>query len=545
MSLLFLSLLLLLSLSLTSPKPLSHNKPPKPVSSQTQNQLILQACQATRTPDTCASSLTSPPSDPLPPNPTTADLISLSLSLPIRSLPAAQSMSQSILQSSQPSNLNKSNAARNCLELLSFSATRLNSTAQILQRGGDQIKTSRAYTSAALLYQYDCWSALKYVNDSQQVNATMSYLLSLIGFTSDSLSMLVALDRSGPDTSRWGPPKTERDGYFERTGSGGGLAEGGVPGDLVVDATVCKGGGCEYRTVQDAVDRAPVWGDRRFVIYIKAGVYDEIVRVPFERTNVVFLGEGMGKTVITGNLNVGMVGVSTYNTATVGVSGDGFMAKDLTIENTAGPDAHQAVAFRSDSDLSVIESVEFRGHQDTLYAHSLRQYYKSCLISGTVDFIFGNSASVFQNSTLLIRPRQLSPEKGETDAVTAQGRTDPAQSTGFVFLNCSIDGDDEFMGYFNAKPTIHKVYLGRPWKEFSRTVFVDCYMGKVVRPEGWLPWLGDFALKTLYYGEYGSFGPGGNTTGRVSWSSQVPMEHVDIYSVDNFIQGSEWIPSQQ
>ncbi|KAK1299036.1 putative pectinesterase/pectinesterase inhibitor 51 [Acorus calamus] len=409
------------------------------------------ACQATRTPDTCASSLTSPPSDPLPPNPTTADLISLSLSLPIRSLPAAQSMSQSILQSSQPSNLNKSNAARNCLELLSFSATRLNSTAQILQRGGGQIKTSRAYTSAALLYQYDCWSALKYVNDSQQVNATMSYLLSLIGFTSDSLSMLVALDRFGPDTSRWGPPKTERDGYFERTGSGGGgggLAEGGVPGDLVVDATVCKGGGCEYRTVQDAVDRAPVWGDRRFVIYIKAGVYDEIVRVPFERTNVVFLGEGMGKTVITGNLNVGMVGVSTYNTATVGVSGDGFMAKDLTIENTAGPDAHQAVAFRSDSDLSVIESVEFRGHQDTLYAHSLRQ--------------------------------QLSPAKGETDAVTAQGRTDPVQSTGFVFLNCSIDGDNEFMGYFYAKPAIHKVYLGRPWKEFSRTVFVDCYMGKVV-----------------------------------------------------------------
>ncbi|KAK1265212.1 putative pectinesterase/pectinesterase inhibitor 51 [Acorus gramineus] len=93
------------------------------------------------------------------------------------------------------------------------------------------------------------------------------------------------------------------------------------------------------------------------------------------------------------------------------------------------------------------------------------------------------------------------------------------------------------MGYFNAKPAIHKVYLGRPWKEFSRTVFVDCYMGKVVRQEGWLPWSGDFALKTLYYGEYGNYGPGGNTTGRVSWSSQVPMEHVDIYSVDNFIQG--------
>ena len=104
-----------------------------------------------------------------------------------------------------------------------------------------------------------------------------------------------------------------------------------------------------------------------------------------------------------------------------GVLGDGFMARDLTIQNTAGAGAHQAVAFRSESDLSVVENCEFLGHQDTLYAHSLRQFYKSCIIQGNVDFIFGNSAAVFHNCTILIRPRQLDPMKGGNSIISAHG----------------------------------------------------------------------------------------------------------------------------
>ena len=219
------------------------------------------------------------------------------------------------------------------------------------------------------------------------------------------------------------------------------------------------------------------------------------------------------------------------------------MATGLTIQNTAGPDAHQAVAFRSDSDLSVIENCEFLGNQDTLYAHALRQFYKSCSIQGNVDFIFGNSASVFQDSQILVRPRQLKPEKGENNAVTAHGRTDPAQATGFVFQNCIINGTEEYMALYKSKPQVHKNYLGRLWKEYSRTVFVNCNLEALVTPEGWMPWSGDFALKTLYYGEAGNSGPGSNLNQRVKWSSQIPAEHIYTYSVENFIQGNEWIPS--
>ncbi|KAF5480672.1 hypothetical protein F2P56_001405, partial [Juglans regia] len=173
------------------------------------------------------------------------------------------------------------------------------------------------------------------------------------------------------------------------------------------------------------------------------------------------------------------------NHSGIAVLGDGFMASGLTIQNTAGPDKHQAVAFRSDSDLSVIENCEFLGHQDTLYARSLRQFYKSCRIQGNVDFIFGNSASVFQDCQILICPRQVDPAKGEKNTITAHSRNDPAQSTGFVFRNCLINGTKEYMVLYHNNPKVHLNYLGRPWKLYSRTVFIHCNLEALITPEGW------------------------------------------------------------
>ncbi|XP_072966205.1 probable pectinesterase/pectinesterase inhibitor 51 [Typha angustifolia] len=514
--------------------------PLTPSNSPQTDTLILQACNATRFPSLCLSSLRSPNT-----NPTPLDLALAAFSAAAAAIPAAQSAAQSILSSSS-SNLNRSGAARNCLEFLSLSSRRLSAASQQLPQS---LPNARIWSSAALLYQYDCWSAYKYVNDSQFISDSMAYLVNLTALTSNAASMVAALQRYGPDPARWTPPQTERDGYWpdpvgSGSGSGSGTGHGGVPSGLDPNATVCKAG-CGFGTVQEAVRAAPDYGTGRFVVYIKEGVYEETVRVPFEKTNLVFVGDGMGRTVITGSLNADTVGISTYNTATVGVLGDGFMARDLTFANTAGPDAHQAVAFRSDSDLSVLESVEFLGHQDTLYAHSLRQFYKSCRISGTVDFIFGNSATFFQDCLIFVLPRQLKPEHGEANTVTAHGRTDPAQSTGFVFDRCVVNGSEEYLALYRQKPAVHRVYLGRPWKEYSRTVFVDCFMAEIVRSEGWLPWNGDFALKTLFYGEHGNTGPGGDVSQRVSWSSQIPAEHLAVYSVDNFIQGNQWIPTEQ
>ncbi|PAN27251.1 hypothetical protein PAHAL_5G069500 [Panicum hallii] len=501
-----------------------------PASSVSAPLAVLLACNATRFQPACVSTLSGAGSDA-----SASDLLGATLSALRARIPPAVSTAKSVLAAS--SNVNLSNAATNCLTFLSLSSRRL----------APSPSPPLLSASTALLHLYDCWSAYKYVNFSHTISDAMAYLHDTIAVNSNYISMLAARQRYGDETSRWRPPQTERDGYWPPAAAASKEAEPdvdalGVPRGLAANATVCAAG-CDYKTVREAVAAAPDYGEGPFVVRVKEGVYRETVSVPWEKTNVVLVGDGMGKTVITGDLNADTPGVSTFNTATVGVLADGFMARDLTISNTAGPDAHQAVAFRSTGDRTVLDGVELLGHQDTLYAHAMRHFYTRCRVAGTVDFVFGNSAAVLHATALLVLPRQLRPDKGEKDAVTAQGRTDPAQPTGIVLSGCAVNGSDEYMELYRRKPDAHRVYLGRPWKEYSRTVYLRCTLAEIVQPQGWMPWDGDFALDTLYYGEFGSAGPGAAAAGRrVAWSSQVPEDHVDAYSVANFIQGHEWIP---
>ncbi|KZV25193.1 putative pectinesterase/pectinesterase inhibitor 51-like [Dorcoceras hygrometricum] len=541
---LLLSSAILLPLLFFTISAASRQRNHRPLSAADNVHVICQACKASRDQRTCETWLSQ--SDTVPANAAVSDVIRSAVKVSSRNLETGRGMVQNILDASA-GNQNRSYAAMTCLDILRYSDYRLNLTDGALAGGG--IKDARAWVSAALAYQYGCWSGLKlYANDSDTalVQPTMAFLnSSLIVSTSNALGMLANFDVFGDKTESWAPPKTERDGFWGTgAGSSGSILVGGVPAGLKADVTVCKGvsgGVCDYKAVQEAVNAGPDESSNRFVIWIKEGVYDETVRVPLEKKNVVFIGDGMGKTVITGSMNVGQPGMTTYESATVGLLGDGFMAANLTIQNTAGPDAHQAVAFRSDSDLSILENCEFIGNQDTLYAHSLRQYFKSCRIQGNVDFIFGQSAAFFQDCLILVSPRQLNPKKGENNAVTAHGRIDPGQSTGFVFRDCVINGTDAYMSLYYSKPSVHKNYLGRPWKEYSRTVFIQCTLEALIAPDGWMPWSGDFALSTLYYGEFDNTGTGSDRSKRVEWSSIIPAEHVDSYSIQNFIQGDQWI----
>lgn len=205
--------------------------------------------------------------------------------------------------------------------------------------------------------------------------------------------------------------------------------------------------------MQAAVDAAPNYTAGHFFITIAAGTYNENVVIPYAKTNILLVGEGMGATVITVSRSVGIDRLGTYDTATVAVIGDGFRARDITFENTAGTGAHQAVAFRSDSDQSVLENVEFRGHQDTLYARTMRQFYRRCHIFGTVDFIFGNAVAMFEECVIKTVPRAEGAWKTARNVVAANGRIDPGQMTGFVFQNCS-GWEQRVVELFQAKPVV-------------------------------------------------------------------------------------------
>ena len=151
---------------------------------------------------------------------------------------------------------------------------------------------------------------------------------------------------------------------------------------------------------------------------------------------------------------------------------------NLTFRNTAGAINHQAVALRSGADLSAFYNCSFEGYQDTLYAHSLRQFYRNCDIYGTVDFIFGNAAVVLQDCN--IYPRL--PLNGQFNAITAQGRTDVNQNTGTSIHNCSISAASDLA----TSNGTTKTYLGRPWKQYSRTVYMQSFMDSLIDPAGWV-----------------------------------------------------------
>ncbi|CAK9186345.1 unnamed protein product [Ilex paraguariensis] len=299
---------------------------------------------------------------------------------------------------------------------------------------------------------------------------------------------------------------------------------------------VAQDGSGNYKTITQAVAAAKKRkGSGRFVIYVKAGTYKENVDFGSMK-NIMLTGDGIGKTIITGSRSVDG-GSTTYKSATVAAMGSGFIMKAITIRNTAGAQNHQAVAFRAGSDLSVYYQCSFEGYQDTLYVHSQRQFYRECDIYGTVDFIFGNAAVVFQNCNLYARN-----PPNRTNTLTAQGRTDPNQNTGISIHNCRVKAAPDLKPVQGSVQT----FLGRPWKQYSRTVYMKTYLDSLIAPAGWFPWNGNFALSTLYYGEYMNTGPGSSTARRVKWGGYHVINSAAVaseFTVGNFISGNSWLPA--
>ncbi|KAH9306478.1 hypothetical protein KI387_010882 [Taxus chinensis] len=307
--------------------------------------------------------------------------------------------------------------------------------------------------------------------------------------------------------------------------------------NIVVNVIVAKDGSGRHKTIAAAVAAAPEKSKTRYVIHIKRGVYEENVEIHKNKHNLMFIGDGKGLTVVTGSRNV-KDGSTTFHSATVAVTGKAFIARDMTFQNTAGPGKHQAVALRVGSDLSAFYRCSFKGYQDTLYVHSLRQFYRECDVHGTVDFIFGNAAAVLQNCNLMARR----PLPNQRIMYTAQGRKDPNQNTGISIQNCRVTADSDLA----AVKSSFEVYLGRPWKEYARTVIMQSHLDDLIHPAGWYEWEGNFALDTLYYGEYNNRGLGANTTRRVKWRGHRVIKswrEASQFTVDQFIQGDSWLPS--
>lgn len=293
---------------------------------------------------------------------------------------------------------------------------------------------------------------------------------------------------------------------------------------------VSRDGTGQFRTVDEAIEVCRAFMDYHKVIYVKNGTYKEKLIVPAWLQNIEICGESKEGTIITwdDHANIKLPGternMGTFRTYTVKVDGNMITFKNITIENNAAK-LGQAVALHTEGDKLVFINCRILGNQDTIYTGgtATRLFFKDCLIEGTTDFIFGPSTAWFENCEIFSRSNSY---------VTAAS-TPKDVPVGYVFNNCRLTCADG----------VDKVYLGRPWRDYGYTLFMNCNLGKHIRPEGWHHWQKE-RMNTARYLEYNNSGEGAATDGRAAWSRQLTKKEAAKITVENvFGIDDKWIPN--
>ncbi len=284
--------------------------------------------------------------------------------------------------------------------------------------------------------------------------------------------------------------------------------------------TVAQDGSAEFTTIQAAIDNTKSFPDKPITIVIKQGIYNEKVRVYPWNTNLSLVGEDKGNTIMTYADHFKKIDKgrnSTFHTSTLSVEANDVKIKNLTIINSAG-DIGQAIAVSVSGDRCVFENCDIKGYQDTLYCtgEQSRQYFVKCDIEGTTDFIFGNATVLFEACIIHSKSNSY---------ITAASTTE-GQKFGLVFIKCKL----------TAANGVDKVYLGRPWRAFAKTVFIDCDYGNHIAAEGWKEWSNKDDLETTYYAEYTK----ANTKNRVGWSKQLKKRTAKKYKKSKIFR--RWKP---
>ena len=287
---------------------------------------------------------------------------------------------------------------------------------------------------------------------------------------------------------------------------------------------VSRDGTGDFRTLQEAVESARAFMDYTVTIYVKNGVYKEKVIVPSWVENIDIIGEDRDKTIITYDDHANINKMGTFRTYTVKVEGSDITFKNLTIENNAAQ-LGQAVALHTEGDRLKFINCRILGNQDTIYtgAKFTRLYFKDCYIDGTTDFIFGPSTALFENCMI----------HSKRNSYVTAASTPKEAKYGYIFKHCKL----------TAEPGVDKVYLGRPWRPYAYTLFIECELGKHIVPAGWHNWGKQSNEETARYMEYKNTGEGANASERVAWSKQLIKKEAEAVTVDAiFRTQSNWNP---
>ena len=280
-------------------------------------------------------------------------------------------------------------------------------------------------------------------------------------------------------------------------------------------------GTTEFQTVNQALEVCRAFMEYKKVIYIKKGIYKEKLIIPSWLTNIELCGEDAEKTIITydDHANIRTTerpkGMGTFRTYTLKIEGSDITLKNITIENNSAR-LGQAVALHTEGDRLTFIGCRFLGHQDTVYTGvgGTRQLFRNCYIEGTTDFIFGPGTAWFEECEI----------HSKANSYITAASTPKDQAYGYVFNRCRLTAD----------PGIDKVYLGRPWRDYGYTLFMNCEMGAHIRPEGWHHWQKE-REQTARYLEYNNSGAGADTKARVAWSKQLTKKEAQKITIESVL----------
>ncbi|URE15608.1 pectinesterase [Musa troglodytarum] len=353
---------------------------------------------------------------------------------------------------------------------------------QLSMRSSSSIEDSQTWLSAAKANERTCRDGFVELGST----FPLEFSSFVTNHLSESLSNMLAVNMATPRDKP--PPKNRR------------LLSHGIPqwvkaadrkliqAGLTIkpDLVVAKDGSGNYNTISEAT-----------------------VDITTNMQNLMMIGDGKDDTIVTGSKNF-VDGTPTFNTATFSVNGDGFIAQDIGFENTAGPEKHQAVALRSSADRSVFYRCSFKGYQDTLYIHTNRQWYRNCDIYGTKN------------------------------TVTSHGRDDFHENTGIVMHAAFV------MAAPDLKPVqgSFQTFLGRPWRQYSRTVYLLSRLDDLIDPAGWHAWNETMSVSNLYYAEFQSKGDRADTSKRVNWPGYHVLttdQEAEPFTAGNFLSGDSWV----
>lgn len=297
---------------------------------------------------------------------------------------------------------------------------------------------------------------------------------------------------------------------------------------------VSKDGKGNFTTIQEAINSVEEGKTIRTKIIVKPGTYREKITVSAAKSPISLIGENAENTILVygdhaSKQNAEGKNMGTTGSSTLFIFSDNFSAKNFTFQNDAGP-IGQAVAVLTTGDKITFENCRFLGFQDTLYTKGTqdnpdktklsRNYFKNCYIEGTTDYIFGAGTAVFENCTIY--------SKKNASYITAAS-TPEGSEFGYVFINCNLTGDAD----------ANSVYLGRPWRPFAKTVYINCAIDFTIKSEGWNNWSKPDAEHTTFYAEYNSKGIGADVSKRVSWSHQLTKDQSKKYTAKNILSGKD------